>query len=129
MEPITLIVTALVAGATAAAKETAGDVIKDAYKGLKALIQKRFSGKPEAESALAKHEEQPQVVEEPLKKALTEVGATEDETILKAAQKILQETDPEGAKSGAYNTIVHGKMIGTYQGNYGTQNFTYNEKD
>ena len=129
MEPITLIVTALVAGATAAAKETAGDVIKDAYKGLKALIQKRFAGKPEAEIALAKHEEKPQVVEEQLKKALTEAGATEDETILEAAQKILEQTDPQGTKRGVYNTTVHGRIIGLYQGNYGTQNFTYNEKD
>lgn len=129
MDPLTLIVTALVAGATAAAKETAGDVIKDAYKGLKALIQKRFAGKPEAEIELEKYKQKPQVVEEPLKKALTEAGAPEDEAILKAAQEILQRTDPEGAKSGTYNTIVHGKMIGVYQGNYGTQNVTYNEKD
>ena len=40
MEPISLILAALVAGATAATKDTAGAAVKDAYEGLKALIKK-----------------------------------------------------------------------------------------
>lgn len=41
MDPFTLIVTALAAGAVAAAKDTAGQVVKDTYQGLKALIQQK----------------------------------------------------------------------------------------
>jgi hypothetical protein len=43
MEPTTLIISALVAGATAALKETASQAVKDAYAGLKALVQKHFA--------------------------------------------------------------------------------------
>ncbi len=85
MDPITLILTALVAGAAKAA----GDAAPDAYKGLKALIQKKFAGKPEAEMALAKHEEKPKVWEEPLKEALVELGVDQDQEVLKKAQALL----------------------------------------
>jgi disulfide oxidoreductase YuzD len=37
-----LILAALIAGATAATKDTAGVAVKDAYEGLKALIKKKF---------------------------------------------------------------------------------------
>jgi hypothetical protein len=39
MEPISLILAALVAGAVAAAKDTAEKGVKDAYEGLKTLIK------------------------------------------------------------------------------------------
>jgi hypothetical protein len=42
MEPITLIIGALVAGAVAVTQEVTGQVIKDGYAGLKALIQRKF---------------------------------------------------------------------------------------
>ena len=44
MEPISLIIAALVAGATAATKDTAGQAVKDAYEGLKTLIKRKFEG-------------------------------------------------------------------------------------
>ena len=39
MDPVTLILTALAAGATASLKDTANQTVKDAYNGLKALIK------------------------------------------------------------------------------------------
>jgi hypothetical protein len=42
MDPLSLLISALVAGATSAAKDTAGAVIKDAYSGLKGLIVRKF---------------------------------------------------------------------------------------
>ena len=45
MEPISLILAALAAGAVAAAKDTAGTAVKDAYESLKALIKKKFAEK------------------------------------------------------------------------------------
>jgi hypothetical protein len=44
MEPISLILGALTAGAVAAAKDTAKKGVKDTYEGLKTLIKKRFAG-------------------------------------------------------------------------------------
>ncbi|MEP3198786.1 MAG: hypothetical protein ABJO57_13000 [Lentilitoribacter sp.] len=42
MEPATIL-TALIAGATVALKDTAGQIVKDAYSGLKVLITEKFS--------------------------------------------------------------------------------------
>jgi hypothetical protein len=49
MDPITLIVTALVAGAALGAQDTMSAMVKDAYTGLKNLVSKRLGGGPGAE--------------------------------------------------------------------------------
>ena len=46
MDPITLIVTALAAGAALGVSDTASSAVKDAYAELKALVKKRFAGRP-----------------------------------------------------------------------------------
>src|SRR5258708_14425928 len=43
MEPLSLIFSAIVAGAAAAAKPTAELAVKDAYSGLKALIKRKWN--------------------------------------------------------------------------------------
>ena len=129
MDPLTLIVTALVAGATAAAKETAGNAIKDAYKGLKALIQKRFAGKPAAEVALTEHEKEPEVWSAPLKKALNEVDATNDTKILDAAQELLRQADPDGAARGKYNVQFQGPVQGAVVGDHANVTQTFGNID
>lgn len=125
MDPVSLVISALVAGATAAFKDTAGQAMKDAYGSLKTLLKRKFAGKPAAEVALDQHEEKPEVWKEPLKQALTESGAGEDEEVIKAAQALLKQVDPEGAGNGRYNTTIHGNVYGMIQGNDAqlTQNF------
>jgi hypothetical protein len=88
MDPVTLIVSALVAGAASAAQDTASNVVKDAYSGLKNLLQRRFQGKPAAETALAEAETDPDTWEKPLAKAVAEHGS--DEEVLALAQQLLQ---------------------------------------
>jgi hypothetical protein len=46
VDPVTLLVSALALGATAALKETAGTAVKDAYLGLEKLIVDRFGHQP-----------------------------------------------------------------------------------
>ena len=99
MDPITLILTALVTGAAKAA----GDAAPDAYKGLKALIQKKFAGKPVAEAMLEEHEKDPETYAAPLKKNLVEAGVDQDEAILKAVQELLKQLEPEAAALGTIN--------------------------
>ena len=53
MDPVTLIVTALGAGAGSALQDGASEAVKDAYARLKALVKKRFAGRPKAELVLA----------------------------------------------------------------------------
>jgi hypothetical protein len=88
IDPISLIVAALAAGAAAAAKDTASQAVKDAYNGLKALIHKRFAGRPEASVALTQHELAPQVWQAPLKDSLDKTGAANDPIILEAARRL-----------------------------------------
>lgn len=124
MEPTSLIVAALAAGAAAAAKDTASQAIKDAYAGLKALVQKRFADKPEAEMALTQHEKKPEVWQEPLKDALTETGAIKDEEIIRQAQQVMKLVNPQQASQGKYNIqIGEGKGIVIGDNAQVTQNF------
>ncbi len=46
MDPVTLIVTALAAGAASALQDGASAAVKDAYARLKALVKKRFADRP-----------------------------------------------------------------------------------
>ncbi|GBE95409.1 hypothetical protein [Nostoc cycadae] len=91
MEPISIIITALSAGAIAATKETAGVAVKDTYQGLKALIKKKFESQPKAQMVLEEHETDPETYEAPLKKKLTEAGADQDAAIIQAAQALLNQ--------------------------------------
>ena len=107
MDPITLILTALVAGTAKAA----GDAVPDAYKGLKALIQKKLAGKPAAEMVLAEHEKDPETYAAPLKKNLVEAGVDQDAEILKAAQELLEQLKPQEAAPGSINIGQNAKGI------------------
>ena len=48
MDPVTLIVTALAAGAATGMTESAASAVKDAYRSLLALVRKRLAGRPDA---------------------------------------------------------------------------------
>jgi hypothetical protein len=124
MEPTSLILAALAAGAAAAAQDTASQAIKDAYAGLKSLVQKCFADKPEAEITLAQHEKKPDVWKEPLKDALTETGADKDEEIIRQAQQVMKLVNPQQASQGKYNIqIGEGKGIVIGDNAQVTQNF------
>ena len=127
MDPISLIITALVAGATAASKDIAGQAVKDAYKGLKDLIKNKFKSEPKAQMVLEEHETDPEAYEVPLKKKLAESGADKDEAIIKAAQELLKQEKPEEFKAGKFNTQIAGDFKGL-QGDVsgGTINQTFN---
>ncbi len=45
MDPITLILTALAAGAALGVKDTASAAVLDAYNGLEALVRRRLAGR------------------------------------------------------------------------------------
>lgn len=124
MEPVSLILTALVAGAT----KTADSVVQDAYNGLKTLIKNKFEnlGKAGAAYILDKHQEKPDAWHEPLKGELVETGVVRDEEILKAAQKLIELVNPQEAAAGQYGVQVAGDVKGFVQHNTGSvsQNIT-----
>jgi hypothetical protein len=110
MDPISLIVSALSAGAIAALKDTAGTAVKDGYAGLKALVLRRFHGNSDAQSQLAAVERAPVVTgsNTTLKQHLEAAGAGHDEELLRKAHDLLAQLDPKGAQAGKYNVAVSG---------------------
>ena len=125
MDPLSLIVAALVAGASAAMKDSAGDAVKTAYAGLKSLLKRKFGGNAFAESVLDKHEENPATWAEPLRDQLVEAGAPDDEQIVAAAAALLERADPHGAQVGKYNVQISGGQ-GTVIGDNANVTQTFN---
>jgi hypothetical protein len=125
MDPVTVIVAALVSGAAAALKDTTGEAVKDAYASLKTLLKRRFAGRPEADIVLEKHQEKPDVWDEPLREALKESGADTDEEIVRAAQRVLTIVHPEQSAQGKYSVQITGAAQGNVFGDQAvvTQSF------
>ncbi len=125
MDPITLIISALLSGASAGLKDTATQSVKDAYAGLKGLIQHRFHGRNEAEVALAQHEAKPEVWALALREELAQAGADRDEEILGAARRLLTLLDPAGAAGSKYRVRFTGPVQGVVVGDHAqvTQTF------
>ena len=122
MDPLALVVTALITGASRGLGETADKAVRDAYDGLKQLILRRFAGEPAIEVAVTEVEREPEAWEPALKAALERVGAAGDDEILARAQAVLEEADPNGARAGKYvvnAASIKGGIIGDFgQANY-----------
>lgn len=120
-----IILAALIAGATAAAKDTATAAVKDAYEGLKTLLKKKFEKDAVAKAMIDAEPEDLKETEDLLKNKITKAGIDKDEEIVKKAEEIMKQEDPEGFEAGRYNTTVNvqGDVIGVAGTNTGTLNF------
>ena len=89
MDPVTLVVTALTAGAVLGVQDTASALVEDAYASLKALVGRHLGGRADAEMILARHEQAPEVWQAPLIAELARTGAGRDGDLIAAAQALL----------------------------------------
>jgi hypothetical protein len=119
MEPIALILTALVAGATAAAKDTAGTAVKDAYNGLKLLLKKKFEGDALTQAVVNAKAEAIKEVEGQLKTKITEFGVDKDTEILRAAKTLINTLNSESVIQDGSPYVTIG---GDFQGILGDVN-------
>jgi hypothetical protein len=110
MDPVTLIVTALAAGAADALKDGAAQAVKDAFARLKGLVAARCAGNAKAELVLAEHEADPQTWQAPLAAQLSEAGAGADVDLVAAAQALMVLVDVAGSQSGKYIVDVRGSQ-------------------
>jgi len=124
MDPITLIVTALAAGAALGLQDTASAAVKDAYASLKALVKRRLGGEPGAELALSRHEQAPETWQAPLKAELAQAGAEGDGELI-AAAKALLDLAGEAGKAGKYAVDVRG-VQGVQIGDHNRQDNVFN---
>jgi hypothetical protein len=113
MEPITLIVTALVTGAALGLHATANQAVQDAYAGLKRLILDRYGTQAEIAGAVESVEAKPD--SKGRKLTLTEeleaTQAAEDAEVLAQARALLQQADPEGAQAGHYEVTARDHSV------------------
>src|SRR6266568_5757493 len=116
MELVTLIESALAAGAAASAKDTASQAIKDSYNGLKVLLLRKFADKPKGKEILIDHEEDPDTYEKPLKRALAEAHVEDDPAISEAARRLMTLVQPQQIGIGKYHVQntgpIQGQVIG-----------------
>ena len=124
MDPVTLIVTALAAGAASPLQDGASAVVKDAYARLKALVTRRFAGRPGGELVLAEYEAAPQTWEKPLAAELSASGAEGDADLVAAAQALMNLVDEAGSRSGKYLVTVNASQ-GVQVGDHNTQTNTF----
>lgn len=118
MDPITLILTALAAGAGAGVKGTTSSAIIDTYNGLKTLIQRKFGDHPKTQTALVDYEEDPETYDKPLRKILTTHPIEQDDEVIATAQRLMTLIQPQQASMGKYNIqnagTVQGQTIGDH---------------
>jgi len=108
MDPVTLIVGALVAGAVAATQDVTAQAIKDAYSSLKSLIVQKYG---KASGAVQHLEEKPESEgrQAVAKEDLQEVGAGKDEAIVSQAKALLDLLKEAGQLERAtYNAYMSG---------------------
>jgi hypothetical protein len=94
MDPVTLIVAALSAGAGAGLQDTASAAVTDAYEAVKVKVKAHLAGHPGAELILANHETAPETWEQPLAAELTAAGV--DAELVAAAQTLLELIEARG---------------------------------
>jgi hypothetical protein len=110
MDPITLIVAAIAAGASTGAvsalQDDVTEAVKSAYAKLRGLVKKRVAGNPAAELTLAEYEADPANWEAPLAVKLKQVGAGDDAELVTAAKALMELVDQAGARAGKYNVSI-----------------------
>jgi hypothetical protein len=125
MDPITLVVTALAAGAALGVKDTASAAIKDAYSGLKVLVKNRLGGRQDAELVLSRYEQAPETWQAPLMAELAEARADRDRDLIAAAQALLDLAGEAGGRAGKYTVDARG-AAGVQIGDLNSQDNVFN---
>jgi len=118
MEPITTIIASAVAiGAAAGIKPTVEQAVKDAYAGLKSLIQERYGSNDDVVDAVDYVAKKPEAGKrrEALEDALEEAGAGEDAELATAAKQVVDAVEahaPDLPKSiGMDIGVLQAKML------------------
>lgn len=113
MDPVTLIVTALVAGAAKAVGKTAEQVVSDAYNGLKDLIKRKFGHDSTLASAVNVLEAKPNSadLQGVVKNQIEASKAGEDPEIKTAAQRLYDLIKAQPGGTELVNQIATGNYI------------------
>jgi hypothetical protein len=119
MDPVTLIVTALAAGAASALQDDAKGAVKAALARLRGLVKRRFKDPANGEYVLDKHAGAPEIWQPALRQELTESGAGSDPDLIAAAQELMKLLDGQGTQAGKYAVTVQSSQ-GVQVGDHNT---------
>jgi len=111
MDPQTVIISALTAGAAASAKEVVAQAVKDGYAGLKALVVRKFGQKGDVEAALEGVEKKPdsEARQAVLREELEVAGVAQDAEVVRQAQALLGLLKQHGLVTGpSYQATLSG---------------------
>lgn len=108
MDPISLVVAALAAGAAAGLTDTARSAVGDAYASLKARLRRHIAGDRDAQNRLDELERQPGADAGPLAERLRSTAADSDRELIATARAVLERLDPQGARAGKYDVRISG---------------------
>ena len=100
-------------------------MVKDAYAGLKALVNRRLGGGPDAELVLAEHEQAPETWQAPLMAELARTGADSDRDLIAAAQALLDLISEADGRTGKYTVDVR-RAQGVQIGDHNRQDNVFN---
>jgi outer membrane protein assembly factor BamB len=108
MDPVTLIVSALVGGLTTGLKDTAKSATKDIYEALKSHLVKKAEKNEDAQDAIVKIERQPEskARQELLKEELGKLELDKDDELLRLAQSLLDALKSSEGNSGKFKVDV-----------------------
>lgn len=107
MEPVTLIVSALLGGLTSGLTDTAKAATKDIYDALRSRLMKKADKNEDAQDAITKIEKQPdsKARQELLKEELNKLDLGKDEELLKLAQSLLDALKATSGNGGKFNNL------------------------
>ncbi len=126
MEPVMIVVTALIAGAAAGASDVASSLVKQTYESLKSLVMRRFRAAGVAEETgrelIANASDQ-----EPDKAVLVEelTRAQVDDATVETAQKLLQLLEAMGDRK--FHVEVR-DSTGVIVGDHNSQTININQR-
>lgn len=114
IEPLALIVSALVGGATAALKDGAEKAIKDAYAHLKRLILDRYGKTGDVARAVEQLEARPESPgrQTVAREELAATDAPRDAEVLRAAQTLLATVSPGSSTTLTVTASDHSIAVG-----------------
>jgi len=126
MDPISMIVGALVNGASTALNDTASQAVKDSYQGLKSLVTEYWNNKKddnvnEAKVFLDNLEEEPEAFQIPFENKFIKVIPVPDKALVEQAQQLCKLLDDSGFSQGKYNVTVNNSQ-GVQVGDKNIQN-------
>src|SRR3954454_5880725 len=98
MDPVTLIVSALAAGAAAGLKDTSKAVVKDAYGALKAVLSRRYQ---HVDVEMLERKPGSDIKRASVAEDLNDAGAGEDRELIELARKLVAVVRENAAEAGA----------------------------